>query len=1236
VASGEINGDVLHDLAVVYPWSESVSVLLNTTPVEPSLPKVSISNTRITEGNKGTKTAKFTVSLDGVSTQRVELDYATANDTARAGKDYKTTKGTLIFNPGEISKTIAVPVVGDKRIESQEQFKLKLSNPTNADIVDGEAIATIRDKDIARVSINNRKIVEGDDGSKEARFKVSLNAKSSKEVEVSYATVDDTAKAGEDYEATEGTLTFKPGQKSKVIKVPVLGDDLDESNERFFVELGDAKNARFKDKRAVGRIADNDTTPDTEDGETEEGNNSSDVPKISISDRPTNESEKEAVFEVYLNTTSTKEVEVSYATADDTAKAGEDYETTKGTLTFEPGKTREEIAVPIIGNSLEEDTENFIVNLSNPKNGELQDERGVGQILDDDGAIEEDVPEISISDRLTNEGEKEAVFEVYLNTTSSKEVEVSYATADDTAKAEEDYEFTEGTLTFEPGETKEEIVVPIIGNSLEEETEDFAVILSNPKNGELKDKRGVGQILDDDAADLEDVPEISISDRLANEGEKQAVFEVYLDTTSTKEVEVSYATADDTAKAGEDYETIKGTLTFEPGETKEEIVVPIIGNSLEEDTENFIVNLSSPKNGELKKGRGVGQILDDDEAIEIEGSEWNASFYEFAGDQPPTDFYLNDSQKLTVQNLGSSENGFNQNWGSGSPSNIPQDKFAVRSYTHADFEEGKVYKARVRADDGYQLLAKHHTLPDNDPNKWVYITSQDEWREDAYGEHQEIEFTVPNSGKYDLHFHYYENTGDAYFDLSWEEKPVDSGSGEDTVTKDRYYYVKEDDTPSDIASNELGDANRWPEIIRGSTGEQLTDGDIIYPGELLILPDGSGSSSDDGNDNSNGSDAGGGENSGSEDSNSDDSNGGNSNNENDVIVKDGLSTTLNFKVENADLLDMKFLGIPTSGYGIDFDAQFTVKPKQEWDDLPFGMNLALEAFFDAKAYFFWSYGTADIGFSADFKLDKKFNESTGMTTLSVNPVTLNNQPYLSTYLGTGAGLGMSTGVKASLENIPLIGDLSTEYSSGFNLTAEELIAFMIAPGASQIGSFDLGLNLNTNIWSDNNTLKADDTAGIKIDIGELINKKSGSNQKISEFLNIGIEAGYKQESTAKLTGFYFDPDDDDSNNNHFFVEVGKNESKEYNFDLDFLRVRPKFSLDTNFSGLLKGGLEVGLAKVIEDAFGSENVSDFVLGKVIGGIPPKIGASREVNIPIPFASATVYPFENTWKTIRFRQ
>lgn len=552
VAAGEINGDGLHDLAVVYPWSEKVSVLLNTTPVEPSKPKVSIADTRITEGNNGTKTAKFTVSLDALSTQRVELDYATANDTAKAGRDYETTEGTLVFNAGEISKTIAVPIVGDKIPESAEKFKLKLSNPTNASLVDGEAIATIRDKDVAKVSIQHQQIVEGDNGSKEAIFSVVLNRQSSQEVEVSYATADDSAKAGEDYEATEGTLTFKPGAMKRTIKVPILGDEVNEKVEFFLVNLSDAKNAEIDRKRSIAKIFDNDTV------------------------------------------------------------------------------------------------------------------------------IEDGVPKVSIQGLEIREG---------------------------------------------------------------------------------------------------------------NSGSKQATFSVFLNTKSSEEVKVNYATADQNAKAGEDYQATQGTLTFQPGELEKKIVVPILGDVLDEDTEQFQVNLSNPTNSEFGRTRSVvGRILDNDTEPVIDGSEWNATFYEFTGNEPPTNFYLNDSQKLAVKNLGSSEKGFNQDWGSGSPNNIPQDKFAVRSYTHADFEEGKKYIARVRADDGYQLLAKHQTLSDDDPNKWVYITSKDEWREDAYGEHQEIEFTVPNTGKYDLHFHYYENTGDAYFELSWKEvdsKPVVAADFEEVYERNK-------------------------------------------------------------------------------------------------------------------------------------------------------------------------------------------------------------------------------------------------------------------------------------------------------------------------------------------------------------------------------------------------------------------------------------------------------------------
>ncbi|MGC1248692.1 MAG: peptidoglycan DD-metalloendopeptidase family protein, partial [Spirulinaceae cyanobacterium] len=158
------------------------------------------------------------------------------------------------------------------------------------------------------------------------------------------------------------------------------------------------------------------------------------------------------------------------------------------------------------------------------------------------------------------------------------------------------------------------------------------------------------------------------------------------------------------------------------------------------------------------------------------GSEWNTSVYSWnpAQSEPPGD--LQNLVKLAVLNLGShnrsdGKKGIQFDSGQGSPkgdSRLPQDHFALRSYTHAYFEEGKKYKAVVRGDDGFQLFAKHHSLPDNDPNKWVYFTPENEWQS-AYGDHKVVEFTVPNSGWYDFHYHLYEGGGNAYFDLSWEE-----------------------------------------------------------------------------------------------------------------------------------------------------------------------------------------------------------------------------------------------------------------------------------------------------------------------------------------------------------------------------------------------------------------------------------------------------------------------------------
>jgi hypothetical protein len=238
----------------------SLSFTVNYTT--PTIAQISIKDTQIIEGDDGKKQAKFTVSLNTKVNQKVEVNYATSDGTAKAGEDYKRTNGKLTFQPGETSKTVNVPVFGDTKLEGNETFKLLLSQPQNAQLGKKQAIGSITNDDLAQISIKDTQIIEGDDGKKQAKFTVSLNTKVNQKVEVSYATSDGTAKLGEDYQRTNGKLTFKPNQTQKTIIVPILGDTLDEDNETFFLNLSQPKNADLGDKRAIGKITDNDTGGD--------------------------------------------------------------------------------------------------------------------------------------------------------------------------------------------------------------------------------------------------------------------------------------------------------------------------------------------------------------------------------------------------------------------------------------------------------------------------------------------------------------------------------------------------------------------------------------------------------------------------------------------------------------------------------------------------------------------------------------------------------------------------------------------------------------------------------------------------------------------------------------------------------------------------------------------------------------------------------------------------------------
>ena len=139
-----INGD---ETATLRASFGGVDAQYAVALVDTSRSRISVSDASVTEGNGGTTTAVFTVSLSTAAAGPVSVDYATADGTAKAGSDYTATRGTLTFDPGQTSKTISVPILGDSVVEADETFTVNLSNPVNALFDRAAGVGTILNDD---------------------------------------------------------------------------------------------------------------------------------------------------------------------------------------------------------------------------------------------------------------------------------------------------------------------------------------------------------------------------------------------------------------------------------------------------------------------------------------------------------------------------------------------------------------------------------------------------------------------------------------------------------------------------------------------------------------------------------------------------------------------------------------------------------------------------------------------------------------------------------------------------------------------------------------------------------------------------------------------------------------------------------------------------------------------------------------------------------------------------------
>jgi hypothetical protein len=205
----------------------------------------------------------LTVRLSAPGSNTVSVNYATQDQSAGSNfscfGDYLGASGTLTFAPGETSKTVAVLVKGDRLGEPNETFFVNLSAATNAAILGGQAVGTIRD-DEPRISITDVSKLEGKKGQTTLlTFTIMLSAPYDKPVTMSFTTTNRTAKSGNDYTAKTGTLTFAPGRTTKTITITVNGDGKKEAAEVFYLDLfGKSSNSLFTTSRGIGTILNDD------------------------------------------------------------------------------------------------------------------------------------------------------------------------------------------------------------------------------------------------------------------------------------------------------------------------------------------------------------------------------------------------------------------------------------------------------------------------------------------------------------------------------------------------------------------------------------------------------------------------------------------------------------------------------------------------------------------------------------------------------------------------------------------------------------------------------------------------------------------------------------------------------------------------------------------------------------------------------------------------------------------
>ena len=374
---------------------------------------------------------------------------------------------------------------------------ITVSGTSSGLTVNSDTIRLTDDDGEPTLSIDSWRVSEGDSGSKDLTFTVTLSTASDRQVTVSYAdATTGTATSGVDYTTIAGgTLTFPAGATSQTFNVSVTGDVLDESNETILVSLSDPTNATISTATGTGTIADDDAAPTSitltvDDDDVGEGDGATTITVTAAVDGATRFTDARTVRVSVSGSSTAGAVDFSRLVSAFPIRIAAGAASGTGTFVLRPtddalDETDETVTVSGISGSLTVNSDTI-------------------RLTDDDGE-----PILSINSPSVSEGDsgsKYLTFTVTLSAVSGKEVTVDYAdagtgTATPSPNSVADYTaITGGTLTFPAGATSQSFDVSVTGDVLDESHETLRVSLSDPTNATISTATGTGTITDDDGA----------------------------------------------------------------------------------------------------------------------------------------------------------------------------------------------------------------------------------------------------------------------------------------------------------------------------------------------------------------------------------------------------------------------------------------------------------------------------------------------------------------------------------------------------------------------------------------------------------------------------------------------------------------------------------------------------------------------------------------------------------------